>query len=343
MPEREPTEDQDGVGTRPSARLAWSAQRRVGGQMRAAVVEAFGDPGIITVRDVPTPEPGPGQIRVKVVAAGINPVDTYNVKDPSWAGIETGCILGYDIAGRVEAVGNDVSPEFINRNVMAMTAFPRGQGGYAEYAVVDESLAAYLPDDADLVAAASVPLAAGTAWEVLRKLEPAGSSMLVVGGSGGVGLFLLQLAAADGIRVTALGQGRSHDVMRACGAAACVDYRSPNAASTAAELAGGSFDSIADLVGGPLTALAQPFLRDNGVIAAIAAPDLAIDSLIDANQSLHGILIRDNGERLRHLAERFADGRLRTHVTRVLPLDEVVEAHRLVDSGEAGGKVVLTP
>lgn len=311
--------------------------------MRAAVVEAFGEPGIISVRDVPMPEPAAGQVRIKVVAAGINPVDTYNAKDPSWASIETGCILGYDIAGEVDAVGRDVSSDLIGRNLMAMTAFPRGQGGYAEYAVVDEPLAAYLPDDADLVAAASVPLAAATAWEVLAKLEPAGPAMLVVGASGGVGLFLIQLASARGIRVIALGQERSHAVMRGCGAAACVDYRSPDAITTAVDLAGGAFASIADLVGGPLTALAQRHLRDDGDIAAIAPPDLAIDALIDANQSLHGILIRDNGKRLRHLADLFSGGHLRTHVTRVLPLDQVIEAHRLVDSGEAGGKVVLTP
>lgn len=311
--------------------------------MRAVVVEKFGDPGVVRVAEVPTPEPGPGQIRVRVAAAGINPVDTYNVKDPSWAGLLPGCILGYDIAGAVDAVGEGVTPEVVGRPVMAMTAFPRGQGGYAEYAVVDESLTAYLPKDADLVAAASVPLAAGTAWEVLSKLDHSGSTMLVVGASGGVGLFLVQLASAQGIRVIAIGRERSHDLMRSHGASACVDYRSPHAIETAAELAGGSFDSIADLVGGQLTATAQPYLRDDGVITAIAAPELALDALIDANQSFHGILIRDNGERLRQLADLYVDRRLRTHVTHVLPLEDVVEAHRLVDSGEAGGKVVLTP
>jgi NADPH2:quinone reductase len=193
------------------------------------------------------------------------------------------------------------------------------------------------------VAASSVPLAAGTAWEVLRKVEPAGATMLVVGGSGGVGLFLIQLAAAAGIRVIALGQERSHDVMRGNGAAACIDYRSADAIAQAADAAGGSFDSIADLVGGPLTGQAQPYLRDEGVIAAIAGPELDVDQMIDANQSFHGILIRDDGDRVRHLAELFAAGRLKTHVTRVLPLAEALEAHRLVDSGEAGGKVVLTP
>ena len=311
--------------------------------MQAVVVEEFGDPATLVLRDVPIPQPGPGQIRIKVAAAGINPVDTYNAKDPSWAGIEVGCILGYDISGSVDAVGDRVSESLVGQNVMAMTAFPRGQGGYAEYAVVDEPLAAYLPGDADLVAAASVPLAAGTAWEVLQKLEPAGTTMLVVGGSGGVGLFLLQLASAAGIRVVALGQERSHDVMRTHGAAACIDDRSVDAIAQAAEAAGGSFDSIADLVGGPLTGLAQPHLRDEGVIAAIAGPELDVDQMIDANQSFHGILIRDNSDRVRRLAELFTSGRLKTHVTRVLPLGDVAEAHRLVDSGEAGGKVVLKP
>jgi len=311
--------------------------------MKAVIVEEFGDPATLTLGDVPTPQPGPGQLRVTVTAAGINPVDIYNAKDASWAGIDVGCILGYDIAGTVDAVGDGVSETLVGQNVMAMTAFPRGQGGYAEYAIVDEQLMAPLPDDADLTAAASVPLAAGTAWEVLQKLEPAGATMLVVGGSGGVGLFLLQLAAAAGIRVIALGQERSHDVMRAHGAAACVDYRSADAIAQAADAAGGSFDSIADLVGGPLTGQAQPHLRDDGVIAAIAPPDLAIDALIDGNQSLHGILIRDNGDRVRHLAELFTAGRLKTHVTRVLPLADVAEAFRLVDSGEAAGKVVLKP
>lgn len=311
--------------------------------MQAVVVEEFGEPARLAVHDVPTPQPAPGQIRVEVAAAGINPVDTYNTKDRSWAGIKVGCILGYDIAGTVDVVGDGVDTALIGRKVMAMTAFPRGQGGYAEFAVVDESLAATLPDDADLVAAASVPLAAGTAWEVLRKLEPAGATMLVVGGSGGVGLFLIQLAAAAGIRVVALGQERSHAVMRRHGAAACVDYRSGDAIAQAADAAGGSFDSIADLVGGPLTGHAQPHLRDDGLIAAIAPPELAIDALIDANQTLHGILIRDDGERVRRLAELFATGHLTTHVTEVLPLADVAEAHRLVDSGEAGGKVVLEP
>lgn len=311
--------------------------------MRAVVVEEFGDPGRLAVHELPDLTAGPGQVRVRVSAAGVNPVDTYNVKDPTWAGLDLGCVLGYDVAGTIDAVGDGVDAALLGRPVMAMTPFPRGQGGYAEQVVIDRPLVATLPEDADLVGAASVPLAAGTAWEILTKVDDPGSSLLVIGASGGVGLFLVQLASAQGMRVVAVGQERSHDVMRACGAAACVDYRTPGAIAMGAEAAGGAFDSIADLVGGPLAAEAQPFLRDDGAIVAIAASEVSIDALIDANQSLHGILIRDDAERIQSVASLYGEGLLKSHVTHVLPLEEAAEAHRLVDSNQANGKVVLTP
>jgi NADPH2:quinone reductase len=311
--------------------------------MRAAVVEEFGDDGRIEMREIPTPDPGPGELRVRVAAAGINPVDTYNVIDPSWAGLTAPCVLGYDIAGTVDAVGPGVAASAVGRPVMAMTPFPRGQGGYAEFAVIDQSLAAFLPESVDLVAAASIPLAAGTAWEALQKVRDVGPRVLVLGASGGVGLFVLQLASAAGKQTVAVGRERNHDVMTAFGASSCVDYQSPDAMSQAAELAGGSFDAIIDLVGGSLFTSAHPLLRDDGVIAAVATSELDVGRLIDANQSIHGFLIRDDGDRVRRLAKLFSTGRLQTHVTHVLPLAEVGEAHRLVDSGEAGGKVVLTP
>ncbi len=311
--------------------------------MRAVVVERFGDPGVLAVADIPTPEPRAGQVRVRVVTAGVNPVDSYNVQDPSWAKVELGCTLGYDIAGVVDAVGTGLDGGLVGRIVMAMTTFPSGQGGYAEYAVIDESLVAYLNDDADLQAAAAMPLAAGTAWEVIERVRSCGRALLVVGASGGVGLFALQLASLAGLQPVALGRVRSHTLMRAHGAAHCIDYTEEDAVSRAADAAGGSFDSIADLVGGQLTMAAQPYLRDDGVICAIAPPDLDADTLIDHNQSFHGILIRDNGDRMRLIADLFNTGRLTSHVSHALPLEDAAEAHRLLASGEAGGgKIVLT-
>lgn len=309
--------------------------------MRAVTVTEFGSPGVLEIREVPLPDPGPGKVRIAVAAAGVNPVDAYNVEDPSWAGVELGFIPGYDIAGTVDAVGAGVDPTLIGRRAIAMTAFPQGQGGYAEFAVVDEALVGYLEDDADLQAAASIPLAAGTAFEVVGKVADAGPHVLVIGASGGVGLFALQFARHRDLLPVALGRSRNHEVMRECGAEHCVDYNASDAIAAAASLAGGTFDAIIDLVGGSLTQQAQPYLRDDGVICAIATPELDVDGLIDHNQSFHGLLIRDNGQRMRTIAELYTLGRLTTHVTAVFPLEQAAEAQRLLASGAAGGKVVL--
>lgn len=311
--------------------------------MRAVVVQQFGGPEGLALRDVPTPEPGPGQVRIRVAGAGINPVDTFNRDDPSWARLTAPCVLGYDVSGWIDMVGEGVETLSVDTPVLAMTAFPRGQGGYAEYTVVDAELVAPVAGDVDLVDAASLPLSAGTALEVLKLLHPAGSSVLVIGGSGGVGLLLVQLAAAAGLRVVGVGRERSHGLMRELGAVGCVDYTRPDAIERASEIAGGPFDAIADLVGGPLAGRAQPLLRDDGLIVAIATPELNLDQLIDGNQTFHGVLIRDDGDRTREVADLYSTGRLKPHVTHRLPLDEVVEAHRLLDSGEAAGKVVLVP
>ena len=150
------------------------------------------------------------------------------------------------------------------------------------------------------------------------------------------------VVGVDHCDVVALGRQRNHHVMAEFGAAHCVDYTQPDSVELAAQLVGGRFDSIVDLAGGPTTASAQGFLRDDGVICAIATPELDVDAIIDHNQSFHGVLIRDDGERLRLLAARYNAGEIKTHVTHRLPLDEVTEAHRLLDSGEAAGKVVLT-
>lgn len=165
-------------------------------RLRAIVVSEFGGPEQLRLEHVADPVPGEGQLRVAVHAAGVNPVDAGNRADGSWAGLRVPCVLGYDIAGVVDRTGPGVTGFRPGDRVMAMTHFRDGAGGYAELAVVDAGLAAPIGEATSMTEAAAVPLAAGTAWTVLARLAlPAGSRLLVLGASGGVGLFLLQLAA----------------------------------------------------------------------------------------------------------------------------------------------------
>ena len=312
--------------------------------MKAVVVSQFGGPEQLRLTDAADPDPGPGQVRIRVLAAGVNPVDAGNRADGSWAGLRTPCILGYDVAGVVESLGPGAGVGGLRAGdrVMAMTHFPDGAGGYAELVVTAAGLVAPLGENTSLTEAAATPLAAGTADIVLGRLGlSAGSRLLVLGGSGGVGLFLLQLAASRGIAAIGVGRSAMHAQMRALGAVSCLDYTAGDVAEQAIELAGGPVDAIAALVGGPHLAAALGALRPYGQIASIATPDLDLDPLLDANITFHGVLIGDDGDRTRRLAAWLADGSLRAVVSHELPLSEAARAHEIVENGHAGGKVVL--
>ena len=310
--------------------------------MRAVLVREFGGPEQLRPAQVADPVAGPGQVRVAVHAAGVNPVDAGNRADGRWAGLRVPCILGYDVAGVIDSVGPGVTSLVPGDRVMAMTHFPDGAGGYAELVVTDAALVAPISAATSFADAAATPLAAGTAWVVLARLGlPAGSRLLVLGASGGVGLFLLQLAAAAGITAIGVGREAMHAQMSACGAAACIDYTSEDVASRAVALADGPVDAIADLAGGALAQVACPALRPGGQIAAIATPELDLDALLDANITFHGVLIQDDGDRTRALAALLSQHTLRPVISHVLPLEAAAEAHRIIEAGHAGGKIVL--
>lgn len=310
--------------------------------MKAVVIREFGGPEQLRVAEVPDPVPGPGQVRVAVCAAGVNPVDAFNRADGSWAGLTVPCVLGYDIAGVIESTGPGVAGLEPGDRVMAMTHFRDGAGGYADLAVIDAGLAAPVSAASSFASAAATPLAAGTAHDVLARLAlPSGSSLLVLGGSGGVGLFLLQLASASGIATVGVGRQAMHEQMLSLGAAGCIDYSRQDVARAAVALTGGRVDAIADLVGGSLAQTALPALRPGGQFAAIASPVLDLDQLVDDNITFHGVLIQDDGDRTRRLAGLLADGTLRPVISHVFPLAAAARAHRIIESGHAGGKIVL--
>jgi len=310
--------------------------------MRAVLVSEFGGPDQLRLGQAADPVAGPGQARIVVHAAGVNPVDAGNRADGHWAGLRVPCVLGYDVAGVIDSVGEGVDGLAPGDRVMAMTHFPDGAGGYAELAVVDADLAAPISAAVSFADAAATPLAAGTALMVLARLGlPAASRLLVLGASGGVGLFLLQQAAAAGVVAIGVGRQAMHAQMTALGAAGCIDYTRDDVAARAQVLAGGPVDAIADLVGGTLAAAALPALRPGGQIAAIATPELDLDPLLDANITFHGVLIGDDGDRTRALAALLDRQALRPVVSHVLPLAAAAEAHRILERRHASGKIIL--
>lgn len=310
--------------------------------MKAIRVSRFGGPEVLQYVDVPIPEPGPGQVRIAVRAAGVNPVDIGNRADGTWAGIGLPWTPGYDVAGVIDAVGAEVAGVPVGTRVMAMTDFPRRAGGYAEYVLVEHDAVAELTDGTPYSDAAAAPIAAETALEVLRRLNLGGDKrLLVLAASGGVGSYLIQLAALHGLRIVAMGNAKHHQRLHNLGADLCVDYRAAEANERIA--ATGPIAAIADLAGGDELMRRFELLGSGGQVAAIATPTVDVDLLLDRNITFHGVLIGNDGARTREIATLLGSGRLSSSVASVLPLADAAHAHRLVESRHAGGKVVLVP
>lgn len=310
--------------------------------MRAIVVSRFGGPEVLEYVELPTPTPKSGQVRIAVRAAAVNPVDTSIRRNGSWAGVDLPWTPGYDVAGVVDAVGPDVRDLHIGERVMALTDFPRGAGAYAEQVVVDSDALARLADHTSYLQAAAAPLAAGTAWEILRRLRMArGQRLLVLAASGGVGSYLVQLASLQGVRTVATASPQHHDRLSRLGAELCVDYRSA-AANDQISADAEPISAIADLAGGEELMQWLDHLRPSAHIAAIASSTLDVDTIIDTNLTFHGVLINNDGARTRELAALLASRQLSSSIPKVLPLADAADAHRIVESRHAGGKVVLT-
>lgn len=296
--------------------------------MRAITVSAFGDPSVLTLAEVATPEPGPGQVLVKVAAAGVGPWDVKGRKG-AFGPRRFPWVPGAEISGTVEAVGEGVD------------SFPPGEavygnpdGGYAEYAAVDVARMALAPSSVDLVDAAAVPIGAATALEGIDDhLHLAeGDRVLVAGAAGGVGAFVVQLAKTRGARVVATASPRNHDFLRTIGADEVIDYRQ-NWLEAAAGV-----DAAYDCVGGETWEGCVAALREGGRAVTIAAWGSPVDRP-GVELSVFSASVTD--QRLVEIAGLVDAGLVRVEVSGRFPLAEAARAHEMVETGHTRGKVLL--
>ena len=220
--------------------------------MQALILHTFAKP--MTIENLPVPQPGPGQILVRIAASGVNPLDTKIAAGAApHARPRLPTILGVDVAGTVTAVGDGVTTFQIGETVYGMAGGIGGvQGSLADYGVFDAALLAPVPQSLSLREAAALPLIFITAWEGLvdRAHVKAGDTVLVHGGAGGVGHMAVQIAVSFGARVYATGSAASRDAIEALGAR-FIDYRTSTVDDYVTEHTGGAgFDIVYDTVGG---------------------------------------------------------------------------------------------
>ena len=216
-------------------------------------------------------------------------------------------------------------------------------GTYAEYHVVDAALIARKPQSLTHVEAAALPLAAGTAYEmIIRRLSlTRGEWVLLYGAAGGVGSLALQMAIAQGAHVIAVARAQHHALLSTLGAVACLDYTTQDVLVEAQKIAGRKLDAVADFVGGETLAQSLAVIRPYGRAASSVGVSGDLDQLLDLNLTLHGILVRPEQRRLETFDRLVSSGTLRPIIDQVLPLEEAAQAHRQLESGHGQGKIVL--
>ncbi len=311
--------------------------------MRALHVPAAGQQP--TLSDLPTPEPGDGQVLIRVRAAGLNPIDN-GIAAGMLAGMlphEYPVVLGRDAAGVVEAVGPGVEGVAVGDEVLGhiLLAPPIQAGTLAEYAVLPAAAVAPKPAGLDFVAAAALPLAGAAAVAAIDAIgTEAGQTVLVNGASGGVGSYAVQLLAQRGVTVVATGRPENADRLAALGATAVIDRTAgPVADQVRAQYPDG-VDALIELAAH--TADASPFaaVRKGGTVASLTQAAADEQALAAAGLTGTAVMATAVREVTGPLAQQAADGGLTVEVT-VLPLDRAAEGLATLAAGQARGKIVV--
>jgi NADPH:quinone reductase-like Zn-dependent oxidoreductase len=315
-----------------------AARDQAHASMMAWRVHEFGPPETMQFEQIPRPDPGPGQVLVKVHAAGVGPWDGWIRAGQSALPQPLPLTLGSDLSGEIQAVGPDVSDWRVGEQVYGVTN-PRFIDAYAEYALASAAMIARKPISLDHIEAASVPVIAVTAWQGLfdQAQLKAGQTVLIHGAAGNVGAYAVQIARRAGIRIIATAAADDLSYVRELGADTVVDYQTQHFESVAREVA-----AVLDLVGGDTQTRSFQVLRRGGkLISAVSQPDQELANIygVDATFFLVNVTIRH----LTEIAHVIDSGALRTRVGAVLPLADAREGHLMLEGihSRPKGKIVL--
>lgn len=306
--------------------------------MKAIRIHGYGDIETLSYEDAPLPEPGPDDVRVRVHAAAVNPVD-WKIRAGYLAEMvphQMPLTLGWDVSGVVDQVGADVTHLSVGDAVYSRPDIARN-GSYAEYMVVRASEVAAKPETLSHDEAAAVPLAGLTAWQALfdhAQLKK-GERVLIHAGAGGVGSFAVQFAKWAGAHVIATASAANEALVRDLGADEFVDYRSQRFEDVIAKV-----DVVFDTIGGDTQARSVQLLKSGGrLISVVGAPDA--DTLAAVGATGGVFMVQPSSEGLGRIAGLIDAGTVRVLIDSVFPLSEARAAHTKSQTGRAKGKIVL--
>ena len=315
----------------------------MGEEMRAVTFNRYGPPEVLQLGRMPIPAIGPDEVLVRVKAASINPADC-KLRSGAFrffSGSRFPMTPGLDVAGEVARVGEKVTAFKPGDAVYGFINVRKGGGAYAEYACISARGLASKPEKLSFVEAGAVGVGALTALQGMRDKGglKAGGEVLIIGASGGVGTFAVQIAKVLDARVTGVCSSRNVELVRELGADRIIDYTKEDFAKDAAR-----YDVILDTVDGDY-ARSLPLLKPGGAfVTIVASPKVFVRSVLSALPGMKKVstfLAEPNGDDLRLLAGWLETGKVKPVIDRVFPLEQAAEAHQASESGRARGKLVL--
>lgn len=310
--------------------------------MKAAIIEKYGDFNQLTIKEISDPVVRSNEVLVRVHACSVNPVDwkirsgalryVYPIKLPA--------ILGFDFSGVVEAVGAGVKTFQVGDEVYSCSSKKEGQA-YAELIAVDEASLSLKPKNMDFKQAASIPLAAMTALQALRDkgAVKANYRVLILGASGGVGMFAVQIAKLLGAQVTAVCSTANVAFVQLWGADKVIDYK-----ESSPFVGDEKYDVIFDCVGAYSYSQSKEYLTKHGIyIATLPSPSLIFNSLISkfTRKKAKIILLQKNKKDLDAITQFIEENKLKTHIDSEFNLQDVGLAHQRSESHRAVGKIII--
>lgn len=307
--------------------------------MKAGRIHRFGPPDVIVIDDVAVPAQGVDEVLVRVRAAGVGPWDGWIRSGKSVLPQPLPLTLGSDLSGVIIQVGKDVTDFHAGDEVFGVTN-PQFTGACAEYAVASAGMLARKPHSLDHVQAASVPVVAVTAWQMLFTHAglTSGQSVLILGGAGNVGGYAIQFARRKGLRVVATGFSRQLDELRGLGANQVVAVDGGQF-----EEAVGPVDAVIDTIGGEWQSRSMHVVKPGGiVVSAVSQPDVE-DAARRGIRALF-ILVRVNTAALDEIAQIIDGAGLQPRVGLVLPMAGLIRAHELLEgmhTPRPAGKIVI--
>jgi NADPH:quinone reductase-like Zn-dependent oxidoreductase len=302
--------------------------------MKAVRIHEFGEPEVLKYEDIPEPQPGPGEIRIRVIAAGVNPID-WKIRKGLVGEMPLPMTIGLDVAGVVDAPGQGEVIFQPGEEVFAKVSI--GQGGYAEYTAVNISQVARKPRSIGFIESAAIPTAGLAAWQSffdIAGLEK-GQSVLIHGAAGGVGSFAVQFARWKGAYVIGTASGQNEQFLKSIGADEVIDYKNQRFEDMV-----GNLDVVLDTIGGDTFERSWGVLKPGGFLVSTVAgiPEGAPEKYGVRAKTL---MTRSDGGELAQIAAIIDEQQIKPMVTTVLPLSEAQKAHEMSESRHTRGKIVL--